>query len=250
MLNENTAMKLHGLRLHAMADEFTRQMEDPTVNALNFENRFGLIVDCEYTHKENNRLARLIRNAGFSNPGACIEDINYAAGRKLNAALIQQLASCEYIGSGHNVQILGATGVGKTYISSALGISACRKSIPAMYCRLPEVLTELAMAKADGNYADMIGKLRKPKLLIIDDWLMFRANDDEAHMMYDLVEARQSFGSVIVCSQFDFPGWHELIENEIAADSICDRLAHNSYRLVISGESMRKKLAPDFSAEA
>jgi DNA replication protein DnaC len=93
-------------------------------------------------------------------------------------------------------------------------------------------------------YAVAIKQYRKPKLLIIDDWLMFKANDSEAHMIYELIEARQHAGSVIVCSQFDSAGWHDLIDNPIAADSICDRLAHNSYRLMISGESMRRMLAP------
>lgn len=251
MLNENSTMKLHGMKLHAMAEEFSRQSEDPTARTLAFEERFSMIVDCEFTHKENNRLSRLIRNAGFPNPMACVEDIDYAAGRKLDSALIQKLASCEYVGNGYNVQVLGATGVGKSYISSALGMSACRKSIPTKYCRLPEMLTDLALAKEDGRYTETIRDYRKAKLLIIDDWLMFRANDDEAHMIYDLIEARQGAGSIIVCSQFDSPGWHDLIENAIAADSICDRLAHNSYRLLISGESMRKRLAPaDISAEA
>ena len=251
MLNENTTMKLHSLKLHAMAEEFARQTADATVKALSFEERFSMIIDCEFTHKENNRLTRLIRNAGFSNPRACIEDIDYATGRKLDMALVQKLASCEYILGGYNVQILGATGVGKTFLSSALGISACRKSISTKYARLPDVLTELALAKENSRYSEALREYRKPKLLIIDDWLMFRANDDEAHMMYDLIEIRQSAGSVIVCSQFDSSGWHDLIENAIAADSICDRLAHSSYRLVISGESMRKRLAPkNISAEA
>jgi len=250
MLNENSTMKLHSLKLHAMAGEFSRQAEDPTINALSFEERFSMIVDCEFTQKENNRLARLIRNAGFSNPRACIEDIDYAMGRKLDVALIQKLASCEYILSGRNVQVLGATGVGKTFFSCALGISACRKSISARYCRLSDLLAELKLAKEHSKYPEALKEYRKPKLLIIDDWLMFKASDEEAHMMYNLIETRQNAGSVIVCSQFDPPGWHNLIENAIAADSICDRLAHNSYRLVISGESMRKRLAQKDIAEA
>jgi DNA replication protein DnaC len=113
------------------------------------------------------------------------------------------------------------------------------------------LLTELALAKENAEYQKVLKEYRKPKLLIIDDWLMFRANDDEAHMMYDVVETRQRTGSLIICSQIDSPGWHELIGNALAADSICDRLAHNSYRLVISGGSMRKRLAPkEISAEA
>ena len=241
MINENTVMKLHMLKLHAMADEFSRQSQSSKTKTLSFDERFSMIVDCEFTKKENGRLTRLIKNAGFTDPGACVEGIEFISGRKLDNALIQKLASCEYIISGLNVHILGATGVGKTYLSSALGVSACRNSISTKYTRLPDLLIELALAKENGTYTDAIRAFRKPRLLIIDDWLMFRANEDEAHMMYDLIEARQCTGSVIVCSQFDSAGWHELIDNPIAADSICDRLAHNSYKIVISGESMRKR---------
>jgi DNA replication protein DnaC len=251
MLNENTVMKLRRLRLHGMADEAERQMGDASVRSMSFGERFAMVVDCEFTKKENSRLSRLIRSAGFSDPGACVEDIDFSTGRKLDDGLVQRLASCEFIGSGHNVQILGATGVGKTYISTALGMAACRKSIPTKYSRLPDILVDMAVAKENGTYAAVVKEYRKPKLLIIDDWLMFKANDSEAHMIYDLIEARQHAGSVIVCSQFDSAGWHELIENPIAADSICDRLAHNSYRIVISGESMRRLLTPSGnSAEA
>jgi DNA replication protein DnaC len=104
-----------------MAEEFSRQAEDPTIKALSFEERFSIIVDCEFTQKENNRLARLTRNAGFPEPGACVENIDYTAGRKLDAALIQKLASCEYILSGYNVQILGATGSAKHFFLPHLG---------------------------------------------------------------------------------------------------------------------------------
>lgn len=243
MIGENTAMKLHMLRLHAMADEFERQSGTQGTLTLSFEDRFSMIVDCEFAKRENGRLSRLIRSAGFSDPTACVEGIDFGARRKLDNAMIQRLSSCEYIASGKNVHILGATGVGKTYLSSALGISACRNSFSVRYTRLPDLLVELALAKEIGGYTDAIRSYKKPRLLIIDDWLMFRANDAEAHMMYDLIEARQHSGSVIVCSQFDSAGWHERIDNPIAADSICDRLAHNAYKIVISGESMRKRHA-------
>jgi DNA replication protein DnaC len=251
MINENTVVKLHMLKLHAMADEFTRQSGAPGTKSLSFDERFSMMVDCEFTKRENSRLTRLIKNAGFSDPGACIEGIDFSAGRELDNSLIQKLASCEYIVNGLNIQILGATGVGKTYLSSALGVSACRNSISAKYTRLPDLLIELALAKENGLYTETIKSYMKSRLLIIDDWLMFRANEDEAHIMYDLIEARQRAGSVIVCSQFDSAGWHELIDNPIAADSICDRLAHNSYKIIISGESMRKRnTAPDIIAGA
>ena len=249
MIGEDTVRKLHLLKLHAMATEASRQTQSSGAKSLTFNERFSMIVDCEFTNRENGMLARLIRNAGFSEPSACVEGLEFSAGRNIDNALIQKLASCEYVTGKINVHILGATGVGKTYLSSALGIAACRNSITTRYTRLPDILIELALAKENRVYADAIKALVKPKLLIIDDWLMFRANEDEAHMMYDLIEARQRTGSIIVCSQFDSAGWHELIDNPIAADSICDRLAHNAYKIVISGESMRKQRgAPDAGA--
>lgn len=250
MISENTTMKLHMLKLHAMAGEFERQSGVQGTQALSFEERFSMIVDCEFTKRENGRLARLIRNAGFSDPSACVEGIEFGAKRNLDNAMIQRLASCEYIASGKNVHILGATGVGKTYLSSALGVSACRNSLSVRYTRLPDLLVELALAKEIGEYAEVVKSYKKPRLLIIDDWIMFPANDSEAHIMYDLIEARKHSGSIIVCSQFDSAGWHELIDNPIAADSICDRLAHNAYKIVINGESMRKRRATDDDAEA
>jgi len=241
MINENTTMKLHMLKLHAMADEFERQKQASGATRLSFDERFSMIVDCEFSRKENNRLTRLIRNAGFTDPCACIEGVEWGAGRKLDNALIQKLASCEFITSRLNAHILGATGVGKTYLACALGVAACRNSISTKYTRLPDILIELALAKENGTYTEAVKAFGKPRLLIIDDWLMFRANENEAHMMYDLIEKRDRVGSIIVCSQFDSAGWHDLIDNPIAADSICDRIAHNSYKIVISGESMRKR---------
>ena len=152
MLTENTVTKLQEMHLSAMAKAFKAQMTDPNIADLSFEDRFGLLVDHEWTTRKNNHLKRLIKNAGFAESGACVEDIEYHADRNLDKAQIARLASCDYITDHHNVMLLGATGSGKTYLACALGMAAVRKFLSVKYIRLPELLTELAIARGNGTY--------------------------------------------------------------------------------------------------
>lgn len=97
MTNQSTIDKLIEMRLTTMADAFRNQLADPKFREVPFEDRFGMLVDIEYSNRKNNRLKRLIHNAGFDQPEANIIDINYTSGRKLNKDLINRLATCEYI---------------------------------------------------------------------------------------------------------------------------------------------------------
>lgn len=242
MLNENTVTKLQEMRLGAMAQAFKAQMSDPNMADLSFEDRFGLLVDHEWTTRKNNHLNRLIKTATFAEPNACVEDIEYHADRNLDKAQIARLASCDYITERRNIMLLGATGSGKTYLACALGMSAVRKFLSVKYIRLPELLTELAIARSNGTYRKIIGQYKKPSLLILDEWLLYPLKETEARDLLEIAEARYKKASTIFCSQFDIPGWRDKIGDPILADAICDRIVHDSYPLVIDcKESMRKR---------
>jgi len=250
MLSENTRLKLRKMALSQMDAEYERQMRDATALNLSFDERFGMIVDSEFARRNNNRLGRLIKRAGFADTSACVEDISYDADRKLNASLIQTLASCAFIDDKRNICIVGPTGAGKSYLATALGIAACRKSYTVKYTGLQDMMIELAAARIEGDFNKTLSDYNTVKLLIIDDWLMFDILDDgEAAILYNLIEKRKHVGSILVCSQVDAKGWHGKIGNKIAADSICDRLVNSSYKIVVEGE-MRKKLAASIFAEA
>jgi len=248
MISENTVFKLRKMNLGTMADEYSRQMVDQRMPGMSFDERFGMIVDIEYSRRDNNRTSRLIKNAAFAEREACIENIDYSAERKLDHDTINTLMSSTFFESRLNAYIIGATGAGKTFLACAVGVQACRSMYAVKYVSLQDMLGDLALAREEGAFAKAFDVYKKVRLLIIDDWLMFDVGDAEALILYQLIEARKYIGPIILCSQIGPDGWHGRIENPVAADSICDRLVHSSYKLVVAGE-MRKKTSSRLFAE-
>jgi len=237
-----TVQKLQEMKLGVMAAKFKEQIGDNAMKELSFEERFGFLVDAEWASRKSNRLTRLIHKAGFEFPGACLEDIEYHPDRKLDVALIMRLGTCAYINECRNIIILGATGNGKTWLSNAFGIAACRNFYSVRYVRLPELLAELAVARAEGTYSKVIAGYKKVRLLILDEWLLYPLKDIEARDLLEIAESRHKKGSTIFCSQFDVGGWHAQIGEPTLADAVVDRIVHDSYPIVIEGkESMRKR---------
>lgn len=234
MLDNNTVSKLREMKLGVMASSFHSQLGDNAFAELSFEERVGLMVDAEYTARQNNRLARLIRNAGFSNPEACLEDIEYHPDRELDKALITRLGTCNFIEEHHNILIMGASGGGKTYLANAFGVTAARKLYPVRYIRLPDLLGELAIARAEGTYRKVMKAFKQVSLLILDEWLLYPLKETEARDLLEIAESRYKKASTIFCSQFDPRGWHQQIGEIAIADAICDRIVHDSYEIFIA----------------
>ena len=192
-----------------MSDAFLTQLQDARMKDISFEDRFGMLVDIEYSNRKSNSLKRLIRNAGFDQPDAYIGDINYTSGRKLNRSLIERLATCEYITEHRNLFITGATGSGKTYMACAFGMEACKRRYTTKYVRLPDLLLELEMARNDGTYKKVQSKYANPILLIIDEWLLLKPTASEQHDILELLHRRRKKSSTIFCSQYDCNGWFD-----------------------------------------
>lgn len=233
MTNEATLNKLIEMHLSTMADAFRLQLNDPSMADVPFEDRFGLMVDREYTSRKNNRLQRLIRKAYFDQSQANVNDINYQAGRKLNKKLIERLSTCEYIREAHNIIIAGATGTGKSYIACALGMEACKHYYATKYIRLPELLAELAVARGEGKFKEAIRHYQKYTLLILDEWLLIKLTETEARDLLEIIHARHKKVSTIFCSQFAPLGWCTKFPEATVADAILDRIVHDSHSIEI-----------------
>lgn len=244
MLIEPTIEKLKAMRLDAMASTWNEQAGKPDVHKLAFDERFGMLVDAEWQHRENKRLATALREAKLRISRACIEDIDYPANRELDRTQIRQLATCRWVVEHQNVLITGATGTGKTYVGCALAEQACRKGYRAIYRRAVRLFSELSLARADGTYARLLAKIARADVLVIDDFAMTPITDNERRDLFEVLDDRHDTRSTIISSQVSPKRFHDYINESTHADAICDRLIHTAHRVVLKGPSRRKPEEP------
>ncbi len=240
MLTQPTQEQLTELRLFALARAWQAQHEDPSIDDLGFDERLALLVDAEWTDRQNKRLARLLREAKLRISGACLEDIAYAKERKIERALMRQLATGRWIDAHQNVVITGATGVGKTYIACALAQQACRLGHRVLYRRAPRLFDELALARADGTYPKLLARFARTEVFVLDDWGLAPVQDLERRDLLEIMEDRHGLRSMIWTSQLPVSKWHDHLGDPTIADALCDRLLHNAHRVVLQGPSRRK----------
>jgi len=240
MLNEQTFEKLYVMKLNGMAEALKEQIQHPNMNDLSFEERLALLVDRQWTWKEDRRMKRLLNNAKLK-INACIEDIDYKSPRGIDKSVMLRLATCDWIKSAQNIIVTGPTGVGKTYLACALANRACRSGYSSFYTRAPRLFHDLAIAKADGSYAKLMNKLAKSKVLVIDDLGLAPMTESERRDLLEVIEDRHGLSSTIVATQLPIESWHDIIGDPTIADAILDRLVHNAHKINLKGESMRKK---------
>ena len=236
MLTHPTVDKLHQLRCTGMAKALVEQLGSCEVAPLSFEERLGLLVDRELTERHSRQLTNRLRRAKLRHT-ACIEDIDFRQPRGLDKALVLSLADGRWVREHLNVLITAPAGIGKSWIACALAHSAS-------YRRMPRLLSELAIARADGSYPRRLASLAKTEVLVIDDFGLAKLSAENRRDLLEIIEDRYGIRSTVATSQLPVEKWHDAIGDPTLADAILDRLVHSAYQLNLKGESMRKRHRP------
>jgi DNA replication protein DnaC len=241
MLEQPMMEKLTAMRLIGMVDALKAQQQDPAARELSFLERLGLLVDQQWSWRQNQALQRRLHVAKLKN-GACVEEIDYRAARGLDKSVIRALTqNSAWVQQHENIFVLGPTGVGKSFLACALAQKACRDGNSALYLRAAALFRDLALARADGSLRHLLARLSRLDVLVIDDWAMAPLSETERRDFWEICEDRYQMRSTILTSQLPVSRWHEQIGDATAADGILDRLVHNAHRIEMKGESMRKK---------
>ncbi|MCK5686907.1 IS21-like element helper ATPase IstB [bacterium] len=235
LLDQFASLKLQGFK-----EAFIRQNEDPAYNSLSFFDRLNHLVSAEVTDRQNRSIKRMASRAKLKYRSAYTQDIDTSPTRNINKSQLMQLTQCDYVSNFQNIIISGATGTGKTYLACALGNHAIAMGYPVYFARVTKLFEEIRLVKGDGSYLKWLKYILKFKVLILDDFGSSPLKPSDLKELLEIIEDRTQAGSLIITSQLDVKDWYNYLSEHTLADAILDRLVHNSHRINLKGDSMRK----------
>jgi DNA replication protein DnaC len=241
MLVAQTFEKLYDLRLGVLARAYQEQIDAGDVGNLSFDDRLGLLVDREWTTRQETKTHNRLKKARLKQQ-ARWEDTDYRHPRGLEKQVMLDLYTCQWVKAKRNIIFTGPTGLGKSWLACALADKACREGYTSYYARVPTFLHELAIARADGSYLKQLAALSKIDVLILDDWALCAVEGDSLQAILDVIDDRTGKRSTIVTSQAPVSKWHDMFGDPSTADALLDRILGSAQEIKLKGESIRKSV--------
>ncbi len=241
-MNEAALDKMRKMGLFGMHRAFKTSIESGKTENYTPDEMITSLINAEWDDRKNRSIERQVKNAKFRYK-ASVEEIQFDNERNIDKNQVMRFADCSFINKNENILITGSTGIGKSYIGTAIGHQACCLGYKVIYHSTPKLMSKLKIAKADGSYIKEIARIEKQNLLILDDFGIQPFDGPGRSMLMEIIEDRHGKGSLIVTSQLPVSKWYDVIGDKTMADAILDRIIHQSHRIELAGESMRKKAA-------
>jgi DNA replication protein DnaC len=239
-MNSTVLNKMSHMKLHGMLRSYQTMLDSNQHHDMTHDELINILIQSEWEERENKKISRHLRLAKFRY-GASIEEINFTTTRGLDKTQVMRLADTDFITRKENILITGPTGVGKSFLSSALGHQACQSGHKTLYFNTQKLFSRLKMLKADGSYTREISKIEKYDLLILDDFGLAPLDNVARMFLLEIIEDRHGRKSTIISSQLPVAKWYEVIGESTVADAILDRMVHTAHRIELKGDSLRKK---------
>lgn len=245
-MNTDTVEKMRRMKFFGMLRAFKTSLESETIKDYTTDEMIGFLIESEWDDRHNRSIQRGITNARFRYK-ASIEELHYDHDRNLTKNQMMRYGDCSFVEKCENILITGSTGIGKSYIASALGHHACSMGYRVLYANITKLFAKLKMAKADNSYMKELAKIERQHLLILDDFGLQPLDAQNRQSLMEMIEDRHGKSATVITSQLPVKGWYEVIGEKTIADAILDRLVHSAHRIELKGESLRKK--PDNKTE-
>lgn len=239
MNNNQTIEKLKQMRICAMAELHRQHVKNNQYAQCTPDEYLALLTDHEYEDRQNKKIQRLLKQAGFRQK-ASIAEISYHEARNLEKNMFDRICTLDFIAKKENIIITGPSGVGKSYLSQALGHQACMEEKKVLYTNTARLFNRLKLAKVDGTYLRETNQLNKVDLLILDDFGLQAFDNFARETLLDIIDERFNKSSTIMSSQLPVSSWYDIIGEGTIADAILDRLVNSSHRIDLKGKSLRK----------
>jgi len=240
-MNQTTVIdKINDLNYQGLKEAYLRQTEDVNYSRLSFDERLYNLLEAQEIFMHNKRIATNFKQSKIKDKQAALEEIEYHSRRKLSKTVIKDLANMNFIRNHQNIIITGKTGTGKSYVAQALANRSILDGFKACYVRVPTLLEDIKISRADGTYTNLLRKYSRFQLLVLDDFGITQMSTDDATNLFEIIEDRTEINSTIITSQLPVSQWYDYLNNDTVADAILDRIVHSSHRIELEGESMRK----------